>query len=266
MSTGFYIHIVKSNFIRSLFFILFILTASISGFASKSPYYYQLKVYHLQNSKQMDVLDTYLKDAYLPALHRAGLVNVGVFKPIAKDTLEQLVYVYIPFKKVDDFLKLDLALAKDEVYQAAGRSYLDVAFDNPVYTRVESILLKAFATMPEPALPKLAGPKKDRVYELRSYEAASEKLSLNKIGMFNDAEIAIFNQLNFNAVFYGQVISGSRMPNLMYLTTFNNKADRDQHWAAFGPEYKKISGLPQYQHNVSKNVTLFLYPTDYSDL
>jgi len=61
------------------------------------------------------------------------------------------------------------------------------------------------------------------------------------------------------------VISGGKMPNLMYLTTFTKKADRDAHWAAFGPEYKKISGLPQYEHNVFKNVTFFLYSADYSD-
>ncbi|MCX2474959.1 hypothetical protein OQZ33_11515 [Pedobacter sp. MC2016-05] len=43
----------------------------------------------------------------------------------------------------------------------------------------------------------------------------------------------------------------------MYLTTFIKKADRDAHWAAFGPEYKKISGLPQYEHNVSKTSPYF---------
>ena len=120
--------------------------------------------------------------------------------------------------------------------------------------------------MPEFAIPKFTTPKSERVYELRSYESATESLASNKIDMFNDHEVAIFTKLNFNAVFYGQVISGSKMPNLMYLTTFNNKADRDKHWTAFGEDYKKISGLPQYQHNVSKNVTLFIYPTDYSDL
>ena len=39
--------------------------------------------------------------------------------------------------------------------------------------------------------------------------------------MFNaGGEIDIFTKLNFNAVFYGDVIVGSHMPNLMYLTCF----------------------------------------------
>ncbi|UKT66046.1 NIPSNAP family protein [Pedobacter mucosus] len=257
---------MKTNLTRLLFLVVVLITANTSVFAAKSAYYYQLKVYHLKTPAQEAVVDAYLKDAFLPALHRAGINSVGVFKPIAKDTAEQLIYVFIPFKKMDDFLKLNETLAKDKQYLEAGAGYINAAFDAAPYTRIESNLLKAFSAMPEFALPKLTTPKSERVYELRSYEAATEHLSTNKIGMFNDAELEIFTKLNFNAVFYGEVISGSKMPNLMYLTTFNNKADRDQHWGAFGAEYKKISDLPQYQHNVSKNVTLFIYPTDYSDI
>ncbi|TCD08355.1 NIPSNAP family containing protein [Pedobacter frigidisoli] len=235
------------------------------SFAAKPGYYYQIKIYHVKGEAQERTVDSYLKNAYLPALHRFGVQNIGVFKPVKKDSLEQLIYVFIPFKKIDNYLNLDQALTKDQAYLAAGKSYLDASFDNSPFLRIESILLKAFDAMPSPAMPNLSSLKAERIYELRSYEASTEKLSLNKIGMFNDAEISIFTKLNFNAVFYGQVISGSKMPNLMYLTTFNNKEDREKHWSAFGPEYKKISGLPQYQNNVSKNVTLFLYPTDYSD-
>jgi len=84
--------------------------------------------------------------------------------------------------------------------------------------------------------------------------------------MFNNGEIDIFKKLNFNAVFYGQVIAGSTMPNLIYLTTFENMTERDAHWKAFGPLYKPMADLPQYQNNVSKNVTTLCRPTDYSDI
>jgi hypothetical protein len=56
------------------------------------------------------------------------------------------------------------------------------------------------------------------------------------------------------------------MPNLIYLTTSENKADREKHWADFGAPYSNVSGLPQYKNNVSKNVAVFIRPTDYSDL
>jgi len=52
--------------------------------------------------------------------------------------------------------------------------------------------------------------------------------------MFNaGGEITIFNKLNFNSVFYGDVIAGCRMPNLMNMTSFENMADREAHWKEF---------------------------------
>lgn len=244
------------------FLLLFLLVGNV---IAQQPSYYQIKVYHLKGDRQREMTESYLRDAYLPALHRQGFKHIGVFKPIAVDTTEQLIFVFIPTLKINKLIDLDKVLAKDKTYLSSGKSYIDAAYNQAPYLRIESILLEAFRGMPAPALPKLSGPKLERVYELRSYEAATEQLSLNKINMFNDAEMEIFTKLDFNAIFYGQVIAGSRMPNLMYLTTFNNKADRDKHWGAFGAEYKKISGLPQYQNNVSKINTSFLYPTDYSD-
>jgi hypothetical protein len=85
--------------------------------------------------------------------------------------------------------------------------------------------------------------------------------------MFNSGETDLFDRLGFNPVFYGNVIAGSHMPNLMYLTTFNDKADRDKHWDAFGKDtqWKDLSGRKEFQNNVSKGDITFLYPTDYSD-
>lgn len=86
--------------------------------------------------------------------------------------------------------------------------------------------------------------------------------------MFNEGgEISLFKRLNFNAVFYAEVLSGSRMPNLMYMTTFENRAARDTLWKTFfaDPEWKTLSALPEYQRNVSRSEIIFLRPTDYSD-
>ena len=59
---------------------------------------YQLKVYHLKNDSQVARVDQFLKEAYLPASHRAGYNQVGVFKPIANDTSAiKLIYVFMPF-------------------------------------------------------------------------------------------------------------------------------------------------------------------------
>jgi hypothetical protein len=133
---------------------------------------------------------------------------------------------------------------------------------------METILLQAFPLAPVMQTPGLKAEKKDRVYELRSYESATEKIFQNKVQMFNQGdEIGLFKRLHFNAVFYSEVIAGSKMPNLMYMTSFENMTDREAHWKAFGndPFWKKLSGMPEYQDNVSHIDITFLRPADYSD-
>jgi hypothetical protein len=231
-------------------------------------YYYQIKIYHLKTKAQEDRLDNYLKNAYLPALHRAHIASVGVFKPVEQDTAGKKIYVLIPFTSLSALENTDNGLLKDSKYLAAGKDYIDAQFNDAPYNRMESIVLKAFPKAPAPEKPKLKAAKADRVYELRSYESPTEKYYTNKVKMFNaGGETVLFKRLNFNAVFYADVISGSHMPNLMYMTTFENKADRDEHWQKFSNDsvWKALSLTPEYQHNVSKADITFLHPTDYSD-
>jgi hypothetical protein len=48
--------------------------------------------------------------------------------------------------------------------------------------------------------------------------------------MFDAAgKIPHFGRLEFNAAFYGQLISAAKMPNLMYMTPFSNQESRDAH-------------------------------------
>jgi hypothetical protein len=87
--------------------------------------------------------------------------------------------------------------------------------------------------------------------------------------MFNKGgEVTLFKRLGFNAIFYGEVIAGASMPNLMYMTSFENRKSRDEHWKAFvdDPEWKKLSARKEYQNNVSKIDITFLVPAAYSDL
>jgi hypothetical protein len=255
---------------RALYFIFFVLgLATVAGAAPKREFY-EIKIYHVANSTQEQRVEKFLKDAYLPALHRAGITKVGVFKPVETDTtFGKRIYVLTPFTSMDQFVKLPETLQKDKQYESLGTDYLNAPYDNPPYARIETILLQAFTRMTQLEVPKLSTPVTERIYELRSYEGHTEKIYQNKVKMFNDGnEVALFKRLGFNAVFYAEVISGSRMPNLMYMTTFTNQASRDEHWKAFSsdPEWKTLSGMSEYQHNVSKINIYFLRPVGYSDI
>ena len=93
-------------------------------------------------------------------------------------------------------------------------------------------------------------------------------MHLRKVHMFNEGgEVTLFAKLNFNAIFYSKVIAGSRMPNLIYMTSFNNMDDRNEHWKAFSadPLWKKISAAPEYLKTVNRNETILMSARDYAD-
>lgn len=231
--------------------------------------YYQITVYHFKNAEQKAEIDNYLENAWLPAMHRTGIAKVGVFTPIANDTAaDKRMYIILPLKSLKLAVDIPTKLLKDQEFHQAGKKYIDAIYSNPSYVRMENILLHAFSKAPILIPPSLSGPKADRIYELRSYESATEKLYRTKVQMFNaGGEVALFERLNFNAIFYAEVISGSRMPNLMYITSFENMADRDAHWKTFvaDPEWKKLSAEPVYQHTVSKADIILMKAASYSD-
>jgi hypothetical protein len=250
------------------FCFFLIVTSSGYTFNDKRDYY-EIKIYHLATAAQAEKVDKYLKHAFIPAMHRAGISRIGVFKPIADSLKEKFIYVFIPYSSLDQFEKAAELLQKDAEHYSAGKEYIDAVYSDPPYARIESILLKSFEGMPSFFTPKFNAPLDSRVYELRSYEGHTEKIYRNKVQMFNKGdEIAIFNKLGFNAIFYGEVLVGSKMPNLMYMTSFESKASRDAHWKAFSedPDWKKLSAMAEYKNNVSKNTITFLRPTAYSEI
>ncbi|WP_258097858.1 NIPSNAP family protein [Marinoscillum pacificum] len=263
--------------------LIFFFIAAIGTFSCESPTqsadtdqepsdqkeYYQLKVYTFDSELQQSLTDEYLAEAFLPGLKKLGIQNIGVFKKrlSESDSVPQ-TYVLIPFNRLETFLSLDTALLGDHDYLSKGAGYLNAPHNNPPYKRIESILLSAFRDFPVMKPTSVEGSRKDRIYELRSYESPTESYYLNKVEMFNEGgEVALFDRLGFNAVFYADVISGPKMPNLMYMTTFSNQESRDEHWKSFGdaPEWKELIGNSYYDNNVSHADIFLLYPTEYSD-
>jgi hypothetical protein len=231
--------------------------------------FYQLTIYHFNTSAQQDLIDNYLKNALVPALHKMNIKNIGVFKNHSNDTLtDKTLYVLMPVSSLDETTRIASRLEADKTYREAGAGYLKSVYSSPPYTRIETILLRAFSLAPKLQSPVLVGPRKDRIYELRSYESATEEIFKNKVHMFNEGdEIGLFKRLNFNAVFYGEVVAGPKMPNLMYMTCHENRQARDANWKNFvdDPVWKKLSSMAEYQHNVSRIDISFLYPAEYSD-
>lgn len=242
---------------KKTLFVLFIFFAS-NLFAAPASEYYKLIVYHFSNVSQEKLLDSFLAQQYLPTLHSNGFKQIGIFKPISNDTAtDKQVVVLIGTSDLNKLIKpIQWSLSENASYK------------EPIYNRYEQFLLRAFKGMPLMKIPTDQSKKSERIFELRSYESPTEEKYLNKVHMFNEGgEIKLFNELQFNAVFYADVLFGSKMPNLMYMTSFDNLESRNEHWKAFGASstWKKLSAMPFYQNNMSALHSQLMRSTPYSD-
>jgi hypothetical protein len=256
----------KMNFRGILLFAL-LLCASFNTIRAGE--YYQINFYHIDNDAQELKLEKYIKNAYLPALHRIGIESVGVFKTIkgANEDSRMLVML-IPLKSLKQLEKMETGLEGDEVFIAASNEFRSSAHDAPPYQRLESSLLQAFSSFPSHHKPEMQSLPKERVYELRNYESATEELHRKKVKMFNEGESEIFIDLGFQPMFFARAIVGANMPNLVYMTCHENESMQKVNWDKFrkDPRWEKMKGMDEYRNTVSKIHKWMLYPTDYSDL
>lgn len=259
-------------FMKKLIIVLIVLIAALyhKDAQAQQRQYYELRTYVLANDTQQSRVESYLEKSLIPALKRQGIRNIGAFAPIANDTAAtRHLYLLIPFDNIQSIFNYESRLSKDEVYMQNGADYLKAKFDNIPYLRQERVLLHAFKDHPIIKKPTLKSPREERVYELRSYEGHTESIFSNKVKMFNEGgEIRIFEKLGFNAVFYGEALYGHRMPNLIYMTSFENIEARNAQWKRFGddPDWKKLSSMSEYQNNVSLINSWLLRSRPYSDL
>lgn len=231
---------------------------TLSALAAPKNEYYKLIVYHFSDEKQEKKIDEFLSAIFLPELHKNGFAKIGVFKPIANDTAkDKQVLVLLNHHELNKLIKpIQWDLTEPG------------SFDQPIYTRYEQILLSSFKGMPQMKIPTNDISKKERVFELRSYESPTESAYRNKVHMFNEGgEIKLFDELGFNAVFYADVLIGSKMPNLMYMTSFSSIESRNEHWKQFGASatWKKLSSMDFYKNNMSALHSQLLKSTPYSD-
>ena len=243
------------------------LTAAGNPGAAGRQQYYELRTYRFKSGQNPDRVDAYLRDAAIPAFNRLRIGPVGVFTELNEVEIPSR-YVLIPYNSIDAFATAADHLHRDQAYLKTAEDYLNTPKANPAYDRIDSWLMLAFANMPTLVLPEYSREKKDRIFELRTYESRDEANALKKIEMFNTGEIGIMQRAGMAPVFYGQKIVGPNIPNLTYMLSGENMEAHKKHWSAFGsdPEWKRISKLPEYVDTVSHITNLFLKPMPYSEI
>jgi hypothetical protein len=208
--------------------------------------FYQWRKYELRNGPQTALTQGYLERALIPALGRMGMGPVGAFKlDVGPQT--PTYYVLIPAGSAEALAGLDAKLGADAEYVKAAGGFRDAPASAPAFERSERTLLAAFRGWPKLAAPKrVDGKLPKRMFQLRTYESASQVAHTRKMAMFNEAEIGIFVRNGLNPVFFGDTMVGTRMPSLTYMLTFADGAELTARWAAFSAdaEWKELAKRP----------------------
>jgi len=217
--------------------------------------FYQLRKYALQTGPQLALTQDYFEHALIPALNRMAMAPVGAFRLDIGPEMPTY-YLLVPATSVEALVTLDARLTEDMDFVKASAAFWGAPASAPAFGRVESSLMSAFA-----GWPKIVAPKGDkRIFQLRTYESASQVAHTRKIQMFNQAEIRLFQRAGLIPVFFADTVIGTRMPCLTYMLTFADLAELKAHWTQFSadPEWKQLS---QRQGNtdaeIVSNITNF---------
>lgn len=226
--------------------------------------YLELQVWRLHNSaeNQPGRVSEFLSHGLGPALERAGSHLIGVFANVIGNDgpfYVSLVH-YESLRAMQNILE---TLASDSSYQAAVEQ-MSNGHGLP-FVRVDGSILRSFDVMPEPAVEKVQPP---RVFELRTYESQSFAGLRRKVSMFNESEAGVFKRLGLRPVFFGETIAGPSQPNLKYMLSYKDLAERDRLWGEFGadPEWQKLRSRPGLSDNeiVANISNVILRPLPFS--
>lgn len=227
--------------------------------------FYQLRQYTLRTGPQLSLIQSYFEKALIPALNRAQMAPVGAFRlDIGPQT--PTYFALIPSPSVEALVTLDTRLGNDPEYVRAASGFRDAPASAPAFERAERTLLSAFSGWPAIVAPK----KGKRIFQLRTYESASQVAHARKVQMFNEAEIGIFSRSGLNPVFFGDTLIGARMPSLTYMLTFTDVAELNERWSVFGsdPAWKELSHRPgNTDPEIVSNISnLYLSPLSCSQI
>ena len=209
----------------------------------------EITIHHFRNAESAERFDTMMKDAILPVMKDEGIGPVGVFKVMDSKQLDENDRVTItPFNTMEQKLKLRDAFVAATGFWDNAKDYLMQEPGNPATERIEKMLFQSFEGMPKLKVPGEPG-ETPRRFELRTYKSENEIQGLLKVQMFNEGEIDLFEKVGLRAVFYGEAVAASDLPQLTYMLVHDDEESEKKTWKTFidHPEWKSLKSEEQYK-------------------
>ena len=247
----------RRSFIGTLGSAGMLAAAGLGATAPEKQRVFILHHYYLKNGTQLARMHDYCKAA-IAALNR---VHSG-----PKIFLEALVAPHMP--QVAVIVGFD---SLDELWTVRSKIHSDTdllksfeAWENnpePPYEHYSTSLLEAADYCPEIKADDAPRPT-PRIFELRTYHSPTHRQLKALHERFAGPEIKIFHRSGVHPILYSSTLMGQNMPNLVYLTPFDNLAEREKAWAAFGadPEWVKVRAESIEKHGqISSVIQIALY-------
>jgi hypothetical protein len=106
------------------------------------------------------------------------------------------------------------------------------------------------------------------IHELRTYEAAPGKMGALQ-ARFRDHTLDFFKQFDIEVIGFWTYATGGWSDQLVYMLAFEDAADKDAKWAAFGADETRRKVFAETEKDgalVARIRSDILRPTDYSPL
>ncbi len=207
---------------------------------------YLMESYALRNGTQAARLHSYFSKSALPALNKIHSGPKIVLEALVARHMPQVVMI-LGFESFDQMWSLRQKLHQDEELQKAFDAWQ--TGPEPPFEHQTNALLEAARYSPD-VVPLESAPKSPRIFELRVYHSPTWQQLGALHERFSGSEIKIFQRTGVRPLFYTSTVIGPDMPNLTYLTPFDDLAAREKAWAAFGadPEWVKVRQESIDQH------------------
>ncbi len=248
---------------NKIFVLVYLLIISftvdvIASPLAKEKQIYEWRIYTLNGSGE--ILDRFFKETLIPAYNRHKIYT-GAFMPYKKEDKEKRFLLFV-YPNLETYRKVKSAVWNDETFKKESLSFFSETALNPEYSEYTTYLCEAFDKMPV-----MRKPGKERtLFEFRLYHSPNEDANQRKIKMFNTEEIDLFEKVGINSVCYGEIMAGSDMPALIYLTWYKDEITRNEAWKKFGshPDWIVMKNKPEYSNTATNNQVKLLSPLPYS--
>lgn len=219
--------------------------------AEKSRRVFLLEQFILKNGAQPARIHDYLSKGPVPAVSRVHSGPIIVLEALVAAHMPQVAMIQ-GFDSIAQIFSLRQKLAGDKSLTGAFENW--ERGEEPPYESCSISLLEATDYCPEVKADPAR--KTPRIFELRTYHSPTWRQLAALHERFAGPEIRIFHRVGVHPILYTQTLFGQQMPNLTYLIPFDNLAEREKAWAAFGadPEWVKVRAESIAKHGQISSV------------